>query len=182
MNQNKEQLRLSNEESNRLTRECLQTALIYLLNEKSFDKITVTELVSRSGVSRMAFYRNYNTMEDILEEISNEVYTHLRDSLNNSFYIQNPKQWLIDFFTKAEENEQMISLLMRADLPIKTSYGESFLTQFVPYKDALSQYTLLALEGALSSIFRHWFISGRKESPEEIADICIRILTEDPDI
>ena len=80
----KENLRLSNEESNRLTRECLQTALVYLLSEKSLEDITITELVKRSGVSRTAFYRNYNTKEDILQEISDRIFSDLRDSLNNS--------------------------------------------------------------------------------------------------
>ena len=51
-------LRMSNEASNKLTKECLQMALIYLLNEKPIEKITITELVKRSGVSRTAFYRN----------------------------------------------------------------------------------------------------------------------------
>ena len=45
-------LRMSNKESNRLTRECLQTALITLMGQKSFDKITISELVRKSGVSR----------------------------------------------------------------------------------------------------------------------------------
>ena len=66
-------LRLSNFESNKLTKECLQTALIYLMGEKPFEKITITELVKRSGVSRTAFYRNYNSKEEILNEISDEL-------------------------------------------------------------------------------------------------------------
>ena len=37
--QKRDVLRMSNEESNRLTRECLQTALIQLMSEKPFDQI-----------------------------------------------------------------------------------------------------------------------------------------------
>ena len=61
-----ENLRLSNQESNRLTRECLQTALIYLMNEKPFEQIHISELARRSGVSRTDFYRNYTCKEDFL--------------------------------------------------------------------------------------------------------------------
>lgn len=45
-----ENLRFSNEESNILTKESLQTVLIYLMNKKSFDKITITEIVNKAAV------------------------------------------------------------------------------------------------------------------------------------
>ena len=70
-------LRMSNKESNRFTRECLQTALIYLMGEKSFEKISISELVRRSGVSRTAFYRNYSSKEEILNEACTSILDHL---------------------------------------------------------------------------------------------------------
>lgn len=42
-------------------------ALIELLDEKSFDEINVKELCERAGVSRMAFYRNFEAMENVLD-------------------------------------------------------------------------------------------------------------------
>ena len=64
----KDMQRLSNAEANRLTRECLQIALIRLMAEKDFDRITVTEITRLAGVSRTAFYRNYQTKEAIIED------------------------------------------------------------------------------------------------------------------
>ncbi len=178
----KEALRLSNEESNRLTRECLQTALIYLLNEKSLEEITITELVKRSGVSRTAFYRNYETKEDIIKEITDSVASSIRDSLNNPYYIQNPHQWLVDYFSKAEENAAMISLLLKAIQPGYLPYTPNLLEEMYPQGNTYERYAVTALKGAFSAIFREWFLGGRKETPEEIADICIKILTTDPTI
>ncbi len=51
-------LRLSNEETNRLTRESLETALLQLLQEQDIRDISIEALVQRAGVSRMAYYRN----------------------------------------------------------------------------------------------------------------------------
>lgn len=48
-------LRLSNKESNKLTRESIRTALVFLMGQKPFDKIKITEIVNRAGVSRTAF-------------------------------------------------------------------------------------------------------------------------------
>ena len=53
-----ENLRKSNQESNLLTREAIETALLQLLEKKDLTKISISELVKRAGVSRAAFYRN----------------------------------------------------------------------------------------------------------------------------
>ncbi|MDN6016405.1 MAG: TetR/AcrR family transcriptional regulator, partial [Lactiplantibacillus plantarum] len=44
----------------------LTTALLQLLRTHDLDTITVTQVVKRAGVSRMAFYRNFTTLEDLL--------------------------------------------------------------------------------------------------------------------
>ena len=54
---NEELLRLSNEESKKITKESIVTAVVLLCAEKPFEKITVTEIVRKAGVSRTAFYR-----------------------------------------------------------------------------------------------------------------------------
>ncbi|MDR4933648.1 TetR/AcrR family transcriptional regulator [Companilactobacillus paralimentarius] len=48
------------------SQEFLITALLQLLKTKDFNDITITQVVKRAGVSRMAFYRNFETLDDIL--------------------------------------------------------------------------------------------------------------------
>lgn len=60
-------LRLSNEETNRLTRESLETALLQLLQEQDIRDISIEALVQRAGVSRMVYYRNFGSKEAILD-------------------------------------------------------------------------------------------------------------------
>ena len=74
----------NNVESNALTRESIETALIQLMQEKSFRDITITDICKRAGVSRNAYYRNYSSKEDILEayvkNLIDEMVTVLRTS------------------------------------------------------------------------------------------------------
>ena len=115
-NRKREVLRMSNRESNQLTRECLQTALIYLMSQMPFEKITITELVRRSGVSRTAFYRNYSSKEEIL----NELCTSFLDSLAASFaefgFQKDPKAWYYNFFQAVKENAMLFDLLLQAHM------------------------------------------------------------------
>lgn len=174
----KEPLRLSNEESNKITRECLQTALVLLMSEKPFEKITITELVRRSGVSRTAFYRNYNTKEDILAEIATLLYETLKESLDNPVYTGNPREWFLALFKEFEKNSQLLRFLIETNQLALSGICNSVFHSLFPPVNAKTRYTSLAAEGALYYIIKEWLLSKEPESPEEMADICLSIFPD----
>jgi AcrR family transcriptional regulator len=51
----------------------LRNALIELLSEKPFKKITITDIALKAGYSRTTFYSHYNYIEDILNEYIDEL-------------------------------------------------------------------------------------------------------------
>ncbi len=67
MSQNSSDLRV------RRTRKLLREALIALIEERSFDGITVGEIAERAMVSRTAFYRYYQDKYDLVEQIFEEM-------------------------------------------------------------------------------------------------------------
>lgn len=69
----------SNKEINQLTRESIETALLFLLEKKEMKHISISELVKKAGVSRNAFYRNYKSKEEILELAYARTSQHLVD-------------------------------------------------------------------------------------------------------
>ena len=54
---------------NTLTEQAFAKALKEIMQEKSFDKVTVTELVQHLNVNRQTFYYHYNDLYDLLEQI-----------------------------------------------------------------------------------------------------------------
>ena len=78
-----ENLRKSNQESNLLTREAIETALLQLLEKKDLTKISISELVKRAGVSRAAFYRNYDSKEEILESVFKRSVHNIMEQLHH---------------------------------------------------------------------------------------------------
>lgn len=172
-----EGLRLSNQESNRLTRESLRTALIYLMGEKDFDKITITELVKRAGISRTAFYRNYNTKDDILVEMMEQFIEGLTRSFYQKEYRNNIKKWYLDTFSAVKENAAYVQMLMQADISQSKVFGPgSLLEKIIPSRSVERHYRILALEGAFLTILISWFRDGMKESCEYMAEFCYKTL------
>ena len=51
------------------TKQQIMNVFIELLNERSFEKITVTDIVERSKINRNTFYYYYDDIYDLLEEL-----------------------------------------------------------------------------------------------------------------
>lgn len=169
-------LRMSNAESNRFTRECIQTALIYLMNEMPFDKITITSIINRSGVSRGAFYRNYSCKEDVLQEVGRQIYSVIAAVLTEQKYLTDPRQWYLDCFTYIQENAEYFRLLIQAKMPpdfiFQTSLDTENKVKKLPPQE---RYRAIALQSAAKDILVKWFQYGMQETPEEMADICCEL-------
>ena len=170
----KEILRLSNVESNRITKECLQLALVKLMGQKPFDRISITEITKNAGVSRTAFYRNYNSKEAIIEDVCQSVFARLRDSLHDAAQNQNWKSWYILFFTSIRSNREYVQIYLDAHLPLESLV---VMDAVFPPDTTLAHYTNSAQEGAFLRILTDWFRGGMQQTPEEMGEICQQILS-----
>lgn len=172
---------MSNEESNRLTKECLQTALIYLMNEKPFDKITITELVKRSGVSRTAFYRNYTTKEDILWELNHAFINKLASSFIEVRNQKDSYRWYYSFFHEVRDNADTMRLLLQANLPTAPLISPEFIINRLSLTlDTEEYYHFLAWQGAFATVLINWFRDGMKEDVEYMAKLCVQLMKDIP--
>ncbi|MGN0469092.1 MAG: TetR/AcrR family transcriptional regulator [Acutalibacteraceae bacterium] len=169
-------LHLSNAESNRFTRECITTSFLILLSQKPFEKITVTDITSKAGVSRMAFYRNFQSKENIVSEIASETVKIIDDSLNNPKYSNNPHAWFSDFFQNLSELDgQVINVFKTDALADIILNGNSVFYKFINSKTVFEKYKMVAWAGAVKNILFEWIENGRKESAKDMADICCEI-------
>ncbi|MGV2928437.1 TetR/AcrR family transcriptional regulator [Macrococcus capreoli] len=50
------------------TREWVFEALLLLIKEKPYEKITITDITKKAGVARVSFYRNYESKDDIIKK------------------------------------------------------------------------------------------------------------------
>lgn len=166
-------LRLSNEESNRITRECLETALIQLLQEYAFRDITITDIVKRAGVSRSAYYRNYNSKEDILNNLMDAVVKSITEATAKQAAIGNWFAYWQTLFTHVQPHAQMYITLIKADLGSTILEGINRATLINIPADALQErYRLLYWNGAIFNILTDWICNGMQQSAEELAKIC----------
>lgn len=171
--QKKDVLRMNNKESNQLTRECLQLSLMHLMRERPYEKITVSEIVRRAGVSRTAFYRNYTDKEDILHELGNQLVSSVAELCEKPELHEDPHQWFEDVFRAVRKDKETIDLLDQAGiLKHELFSGRSISELLYPTADTELKYIRLASEAAFFQILISWFRDGMHESEKHMADIC----------
>ena len=54
-------------EANQRVKDRLFSALVEFAGHKDWSKLTVTELIAQSGVARASFYRNFKSVEDLID-------------------------------------------------------------------------------------------------------------------
>ena len=105
-----ENLKRFNRENNAITRESIEISLLQLLEKKDLKKITISELVQRAGVSRAAFYRNYDSKEEILESIFQSSIAKITKSLDGYNLKTDLYQVWVYLFKEVKKEAKIISL------------------------------------------------------------------------
>ena len=164
-------IRLSNKQAKMVTKSCLQTALIQLLDKKELSDISVSELARRAGVSRTAFYSNYQTVDDVLTELIDQKL----EGVNNSIWeaINREEDFFPPIIQKMKDNYDLYSLLMKANIE-KTAFFQfrDYIKDSYPALDKKAYYMIIAAIGSLRSIIMEWFINGCEDSVALISEIC----------
>ena len=69
---------------NRFTRMCMGDALVNIMQQKAYDKISVSDIVKKAGVSRMTYYNYYETKEELVKDYIEEITSlYLEEEKNN---------------------------------------------------------------------------------------------------
>ena len=81
------------EETRRLMKEYIYIAFLQLLEAKDYADISVTDIVNRAGVSRMTYYRHFNSKEEIVTKHIEELYSHFHDDLLDCPDVSDAEFW-----------------------------------------------------------------------------------------
>ena len=150
--------------ANLFVRDCITTALFNLMKKKDYREITISEIVKTAGVSRNSFYRNYQSIEDIIRQ-------HMTERTEKWWaeYMANLHPHVIEeTFQHFLDMKELIQLLYKANL--------SYLLMehiFICGKQSLTgelhnTYQTAFTSGGLWGLTNEWVIRGMKESPKEM--------------
>ncbi|MCI8280897.1 MAG: TetR/AcrR family transcriptional regulator [Lachnospiraceae bacterium] len=149
--------------------EHLTNALLELLEEKSLNQISISELCNLAGVGRTSFYRNFETKEDILRAHIKHLFQGWVKEWENE-----PKaplaQLVYQVFSHFETNRGFYGLLNKRGLTFLLKDILLELCGFHPEQDVISAYSSAYAAFFLYGWIEVWFRRGMKETAAELAN------------
>lgn len=176
-------MRQNKKTENPLLKECFFTALIRLMDQKDFKDITISEIAQKAGVSRMTYYRTYSSKEDILLQYFDDQAENLIQMVKDQPDMTD-KQFFTILFHSFQDHGYFMKYLYQAGL---ISNILNHFTEFIHLlytesgkiscTDSDIQYPISFMAGGLYMLLLRWIESGQKETPEEMAQISLDILS-----
>ena len=169
------------EEKENLTRGYIFDAFKYLFKNKMYDDVSVCDITEKAGVSRMSFYRNFKSKDDLLYQGIDVIFNNLRksfqDSENKSIYtiskliFETFKNYKDELFAIA--NNKVTQHIVET-VPEKLKENTS-----TDYMNKTSKYVPVFYYGALTTVLFNWLKSGAEETPDEMAKLIAGLINFD---
>ncbi len=159
-----------------------------LSREKQFEKITVSDVVKKSGVVRSTFYNHYENIPSLISAAEDKTINDIFE-LMESFHPKGDRQLCHSYFLAicnyTKENSFLSSILHS---PRGDSFLEKSMMMFHRYVAEISEegaeniknkerfsYYIAATIGINLGVLHKWTAEECKTNPEEIADILTTV-------
>lgn len=156
-------------------------ALLALTRSKPLSQVTVTELCEAAQVSRMTFYRNYATKEEVLLRRFDELIAEYEKTTEE--LIAAGERWynvghICTCFAYFKEHRDFIDCLY------SSGYAGYFINKVADYmlrkfwdQTRETRYIITGFAGVLCATYELWSREGFKETPQELAALVSKTYT-----
>ncbi|QIK70466.1 TetR/AcrR family transcriptional regulator [Erysipelothrix sp. HDW6C] len=158
-------------------KQCITDALLILVETKPFNSISITELCDRAGVSRMTYYRHYETKEDILVTRLNHIFNDFITTVRSAPSADN-REILQQFAALCRREHVILNAMIHSELtPLLqtqiSSYFDIFFAEIIhPHaiEPTVGTYSKAFIIGGLIQVVITWIERSMFESDTFIAE------------
>jgi len=163
-------------------KECLREGYFSLLAQKPADSISVSEIVKLAGVSRMSFYRYYQSKEELVQQYLTDSFNDFMATIKKD-QIKDAQGAAVVFFSYFRSNKIRIKILIEQglfylffDLFSNFLQDSNLTIDSNPNisDDKLKYYYSYASAGILN-LAKIWVLGEMKETDQEMAQVLREI-------
>lgn len=157
-------------------KECLSDALIQLMREKDFEKISIKEIADTAGVGRATWFRNYTSKNEALTFKFVQVWNRWADehaiAVRDRFDLANAK----NFFQFNYEIKHILEIVYTSNM--QSAIYDVFYQVMMPQYGANAKecYQARFYSYGLFGLLDEWIKRGFKESVEEMVIFFYQII------
>lgn len=170
-------LKEHNANLNKIITESLIEALIILIKEKDYQKISITDICKTAGVSRMAFYNNYQTKDNLLKEIIIQSTNSIIQEIGSPFRLTTDVNWYKLLFRKIRSFSDALKLIFDAGFEFTYLSTINELILHDKEIDSVKKYSRLIWAGGIVNTLIHWIKNNMEESIDDLSLFCYNSLS-----
>ncbi len=160
-------------------KEKIVNSFFYLLTERSYQKLTIVDIVNNAGISRRTFYRIFQDKQSILDSYLDDLMTNWINYISNNRPTSQQKM-VKQLFKFWEHFIPELTILVNANLSslILEKYNEIFPKYFIDFHNSNQDngdHNLVKLRylsyfniGAIWNVFINWIKDPNKISLEDL--------------
>lgn len=174
------------------SKEKIKGAFRKLLQEKGFNKTTVSDIIKLADVNRSTFYAHYTDKFDLLDKFENEAVLKLReasgqmpDNVFESDFIHSAefREYITSILTLISENKEILMILY------DTEHSANFQKKLFAFIDSVwsthhitenlrfeREYVQVAAVGMVCSLIEKWVKSGCETEMRDFSKIVAGIV------
>ncbi len=175
------------------TKEAIRDALVKLIEEKGFEAITVKDITTRARINRGTFYVYYENKFDLMTKLEDEFMHNLaqiakqnRKHNSDSVEVDLPRILETAVFEYLNESGDFLNAVLgsKGNVAFQTRLRDFMLKIMVGGQNPLvkeeellvsKHYLAAYVASAHIGVIQKWLETGRKESPQEIAQFLANI-------
>lgn len=143
-------------------------ATLQLLESMSYNKLTVMEVVKRAGVSRMAFYRNFESIEDVLKQYYNPKFDAFFEKIKEKN--EDEEAAILAEFFSVMKNDLIKSIEHDYDSIFFDILGQQT-ELFIQPKNRLEYYQTKYITSGTFAVWKAWLTEEDDTSLAEMSDL-----------
>lgn len=166
------------------TRQKLYHTFGLLLQTKSFEAITVSELVKAAGITRKTFYNHYQDKIDLVQDYQSGITGDIQKI--QSMHRQFDQAYFVEVFSYLDKQDILLTSLLSHNGSIELQaiikgtmfrYCKKLLSKTIPDPNVL-EYQSVATANAIFGVIQHWLTTGKKSTPLELAKTitCLKLV------
>ncbi len=167
------------------TKEAIRTTFEDMICEMDYEQISIKELAQRARINRKTFYLHYNTLDDLLRELQNELAQNFikrtqglerprdMDKITREFFLCSEELGKIGERITCSGNYKYISRKITNDIMIQTWKTDPQSSSENPY---IQNIIMTYVAQSTLEIYKQWVADGKKIPLEDIIKIATQLI------
>lgn len=151
----------------------ITAALLKLIQQKTLNEISITDITKEAGVGRASFYRNYQSKEDILNQYLKRLLSEWYEKIKGQ--PTDHGTWQLSLMEHYYENRDFYMALQKAGLSNLQLQNIIEVCGPKPEDDNLNAYFHSLLAYSVYGWIIEWISRGMQETPEQLYEMLKKL-------